>query len=66
MRNPSCTMAGIHQTQRIINEFGRALHANDAAHGILAEINNCVNQSSIALVQHSVREYIGANLGLSG
>lgn len=63
MRNALRTMAGSLQTQQIIREFGRALHANDAAHGILAEINNCVNLLSIALVQHSVREYIGAKFG---
>lgn len=63
MRKALRTMAGTLQTQRIIREFGRALHANDAAHTILPDINNCVKLSSIALVPHSVREYIGAKIG---
>lgn len=66
MRNALRTMAATLQTQRIIREFGRALHANDAAHSILPDINNCVKLSSIALVQYSVREYIGAKIGAVG
>jgi hypothetical protein len=59
-------MAGTFQTQQIIREFGRALHANDAANTVLPDINNCVKLSSITLVQHSVREYIGAKIGAVG
>jgi len=66
MRRGLYTMGATPQVPRIMHEFGRTIRAAGVADSCSPGINNCVKLYSIALVQATSGEYIGAKIGVVG